>query len=940
MPKHQSSSRNRRAQPNSAQASKRSSQRLWLLGGLFVAFALRLYSLGSESLWYDETVSVVLARKSIPALIAHTAGDIHPPGYYLLLNLWQTISQPSLFHGLEFLFAWPSVWFGILVVALLFPLAARLCDRRVALLTIWLAAVNPFHIWYSQEVRMYTVGAALGLICLWLLLTYWQSDNSASGKRPSNAFLLSCYAICAALGLYVLYYFVFLLATLFLIALLLYIRPDIRPEKFRTTSPEADTSTLPRTRMGQNFSGKPYSKINKAQVGTKARSKEGARREKGAKKKVSAPSIIGWLVAHGATALLWLPWLPTFWQQATDPPVPPWRVPWQSMSELFETLVESLRVLLLGQSMDAAAGIWAVVALVFVAAFYRYTKTNLISEINATVPILLLYLFAPLGMIVCTTLLVTPLYHVRYLFTYAPPFMIIVAGGLCHLYAGRRSIGAGLLLILLTVNFVSLQRFWTDPAYRTDDHRAAVRELATNWRPGDAILVNAGWVYTALEVYWPTAILDSHGAIPPTTKIQRITSAKSELDAEQTISRFYFDAMPILYRTGSVDGAESLGWGSPESDFFPLSRDATTTALDTISRSHTRLWHYRLYDTVNDPDGTIRTWLDENAEIAFDQPYSGRDFLRLQRYDRISNQEFASLHPNDDVRFGDRLRLDGATFDEGINAGEMLYTVLAWRGERKFNEEPGDFNVSLRLYNSAGELVVQHDEALYPPINEWDLSGQTIQAMALAVPAYSQPGEYSMELVVYSQSTQEVLVPESANTVDGQRLQLGKVTVQPLALPFRGAPALATFDYIALIDYVVQSSSAVVGGTIVIDLVWLPQPNGYRDSYDVLLELRDRSGLFVLNWREPIGGAAYPSGEWPAERPVRDRKVMSVPAGVPPGEYTLTLRLERTSDGLPIKAISGWGLWGRDFIELDSITLNYDWYQLENVVPNHPRRGH
>ena len=60
--------------------------RIGLLLGILAAFALRLFHLGATSLWYDETVSVVLARKSIPALLAHTAGDIHPPGYYLLLH--------------------------------------------------------------------------------------------------------------------------------------------------------------------------------------------------------------------------------------------------------------------------------------------------------------------------------------------------------------------------------------------------------------------------------------------------------------------------------------------------------------------------------------------------------------------------------------------------------------------------------------------------------------------------------------------------------------------------------------------------------------------------------------------------------------------------------------------------------------------------------------
>ncbi|MCB0226450.1 MAG: hypothetical protein KDI02_22345, partial [Anaerolineae bacterium] len=66
---------------------------LLLTGG----FALRLYRLGEQSLWYDETVSAFLAGQSIPALIAHTARDIHPPGYYLLLHGWATLAGNSEF---------------------------------------------------------------------------------------------------------------------------------------------------------------------------------------------------------------------------------------------------------------------------------------------------------------------------------------------------------------------------------------------------------------------------------------------------------------------------------------------------------------------------------------------------------------------------------------------------------------------------------------------------------------------------------------------------------------------------------------------------------------------------------------------------------------------------------------------------------------------------
>ena len=50
--------------------------------------ALRLFRLGADSLWYDETVSTLLAGSPLPDLIRHTAGDIHPPLYYILLRGW------------------------------------------------------------------------------------------------------------------------------------------------------------------------------------------------------------------------------------------------------------------------------------------------------------------------------------------------------------------------------------------------------------------------------------------------------------------------------------------------------------------------------------------------------------------------------------------------------------------------------------------------------------------------------------------------------------------------------------------------------------------------------------------------------------------------------------------------------------------------------------
>ena len=55
---------------------------LALLAILLLAFALRVYRLDSQSLWYDEAVTAKVASQGIGELTRWTADDIQPPLYY------------------------------------------------------------------------------------------------------------------------------------------------------------------------------------------------------------------------------------------------------------------------------------------------------------------------------------------------------------------------------------------------------------------------------------------------------------------------------------------------------------------------------------------------------------------------------------------------------------------------------------------------------------------------------------------------------------------------------------------------------------------------------------------------------------------------------------------------------------------------------------------
>jgi hypothetical protein len=73
-----------------------------------------------------------------------------------------------------------------------------------------------------------------------------------------------------------------------------------------------------------------------------------------------------------------------------------------------------------------------------------------------------------------------------------------------------------------------------------------------------------------------------------------------------------------------------------------------------------------------------------------------------------------------------------------------------------------------------------------------------------------------------------------------------------------------------------------------------------------VVTLQNRQGEPVGAWRFTLGEDAYPSGAWPDNLPVRDFYDLLLPEALAAGDYTLTVALERASDGAPIAAKQGW----------------------------------
>ncbi len=135
------------------------------------AALLRFYALSAESFWFDETYSVWVARHSVAWHIALSTQRIFPPLYYLCLHFWLALGSS------EFVVRSLSVWVGLASVGAIYLLAKQLFDVRVGLLSAFLLAISPLHIWYSQEARMYILVAALGLCSAYSMLLALQKGR-------------------------------------------------------------------------------------------------------------------------------------------------------------------------------------------------------------------------------------------------------------------------------------------------------------------------------------------------------------------------------------------------------------------------------------------------------------------------------------------------------------------------------------------------------------------------------------------------------------------------------------------------------------------------------------------------------------------------------------------------------------------------------------------
>lgn len=218
----------------------RNSLTLEILLGCTIAFGifLRILNLGTREFWYDEVLSLLLSTgqrsayslpadgtialaqltslldlpqesfaKTIQGLLRGLyAGEPHPPLFFFAHHFWL-----RLFGNREIAMrSLPMLWsFGAIAAA--YGLGRKLLDHRSGLLFAALIATNPFYLFHSLNVRMYTP------LVFWAILSVWALLEIMSQPRWTWQIIFVMSIVSGLLTFYLFAYWIVVVSVLILV---------------------------------------------------------------------------------------------------------------------------------------------------------------------------------------------------------------------------------------------------------------------------------------------------------------------------------------------------------------------------------------------------------------------------------------------------------------------------------------------------------------------------------------------------------------------------------------------------------------------------------------------------------------------------------------------------------------------------------------------------
>ena len=473
------------------------------------------------------------------------------------------------------------------------------------------------------------------------------------------------------------------------------------------------------------------------------------------------------------------------------------------------------------------------------------------------VPIAVLYLMS----------LQRPMYNPKFLLLCAVPFALLLAQGaltLSSLAPPGPTRWLGLLLTLGGMTWVvisatiSLRAYYFDPGYARDNYRGIARYIEALGVDGDVVLINA-----------PAQV--------------------------ETFSYYYAGSLPVF----------------PLPRQRPLDRSLTQQDLQQLVEGRKRVFAILWATDESDPERFIEGWLDARTYKAMDSWYGN---VRLAVYAIPEELGAGGMEHTLMADLGGQVRLLGYSLPTAeIRSGDILQLTLYWQALTPMTER---YKVFTHVLDSFGHLVGQRDAepgggARITTL--WREGEEVVDNYGLAILPGTPPGEYLVEVGLYSVSDGLRLPVMKDGQPAGDFIVLQSVRVQPAL----ASPPISVLDLTQEMDVYFQgirlrgysltklgfehdpAAPLHPGDMLHLTLFWEATAQ-VRESVLVTLRLEDISGRArVERIAQPTEGL-YPSTRWQSGELVRDQHNILLPPDLPKGTYRLTLAVQSLSTSVPL----------------------------------------
>jgi len=905
---------------------------IWVTLLTLLAFVLRLCRLDFQPLWWDEGWTVYFATCGIGEMIGRTAIDIHPPFYYLALHFWVVLAGPSAAAVRLF-----SVVVGTSSIPLLFLVGRRLFGQKAGLMAALVLAVAPFHIYYSQEARMYGLVTLLVLASTCCFLSILERDETPHRHWPRWLF----YIVVTSLAMYTQYYaaFVPVAQTLFVL--------------FRSRRYKGVIGRWVAAQIALVVAYLPWL----AYAGPKLVAYVGNKLVKEGDVPVDLYTyfqehLVAFSVGHLSAARSYLSW--------------------------FAVVFVGLALL------GVAAGV----------ASSRRRPSNKGQERDAAL-FTLLYLLVPvtLGYVVNLHYPFTSPAIERLFLLCAPALYLLVAVGLSWL-GDRFRVAWLAVLVVVVLSGLSISDFYMVERYSEEDYRPLVHKVQALARPDDVVVAVHPWQIGYFRAYYegarPLLYLTPKEATDVTSELWAEDSAQMTSDLEELLAgrRFvWFPAHEALGRILETEVENYLSqrhypvlsqWFSESTRLLCYVANGETSLMevstnfgDRVSllaygvtpRSAEAAWGTLFVDLrwrIDQPldsrykiafrlvDETGQVWAAEDREPwgglrPFHEQLPGSELsdrqgvlipagtppglyqLQLGLYrlddgkwldvlgDRGGPQGVGKTLAKIEVRapedppreealfvqyphaadFAGGLRSLGYSLGgESFQPGDTLRIGLFWEALAHLKK---DYDLVLSLQDAGGRTWASAEGPLATPgypSSRWT-AGELIRGQqSPTIPAGTPSGRYRLILAVYT-AADGLRVPLRRWGLDwGESLVLGTVEVQGRAHQTQ-APESITHpmslqlgDTVRFLGYDLDTQGVSAGGTLRLTLYWEALAE-MDTSYTVFNHLIDGENRIWGQKDGMPGGGTLPTSGWLAGEYVVDEYEIVVQTGAPPGEYVL-----------------------------------------------------